>query len=78
MIRYFLENRYQVLKINYIRSEKLVSLPCSIIQDSKLSSLLYNLYTNEITLLDKLMYTDMYKQITYISINNQSQIFHIK
>ena len=40
------------------------SLPCSVVQGSKLSVTLYTLYTNEITLLYKLMGTEDYELIT--------------
>merc|ERR1711895_312920 len=40
------------------------SLPCSVIQGSKLSALLYTIYINEVTVLHKLMGTDLYGRIT--------------
>merc|ERR1712240_111360 len=40
------------------------SLPCSVIQGSKLSALLYTIYINEVTVLHKLMGSDLYGQIT--------------
>ena len=40
------------------------TLPCSVIQGSKLSALLYTVYINEVTVLQKLMGTELYGQIT--------------
>ena len=60
----FLSNRYQYVSIDGIESEVVQSLPCSVIQGSKLSALLYTIYINEVTVLHKLMGTDLYDQIT--------------
>merc|ERR1712240_481525 len=40
------------------------SLPCSVIQGSKLSALLYTIYINEVTVLHKLIGSDIYGRIT--------------
>merc|ERR1712120_29974 len=42
-------------------------LPCSVIQGSKMSALLYTLYINEVTVLHKLMGVDLYGPITQAS-----------
>merc|ERR1711873_190118 len=64
ILRSFLENRYQYVSIDGIKSEVIQSLPCSVIQGSKLSALLYMIYINEVTVLHKLMGADLYGQIT--------------
>ena len=77
LISSFLENRYQFVEIDGIRSNKLKSIPCSVIQGSKLSSLLYNLYTNEIPLVYKIINTPLYNKITNANISiNITNIFH--
>ena len=60
----FLSNRYQYVSIDGFKSDVIQSLPCSVIQGSKLSALLYTVYINEVTVLQKLMGTDLYGQIT--------------
>merc|ERR1711895_357441 len=63
LLRSFLSNRYQYVSIDGIKSEVVPSLPCSVIQGSKMSALLYTLYINEVTVLHKLMGSDLYGQI---------------
>jgi len=60
----FLTDRRQYEQIDIFTSTIENSLPCSVVQGSKLSATLYTLYTNEITLLYTLMGTDYYEQIT--------------
>ena len=60
----FLSGRYQYVSIDGFKSEVIQSLPCSVIQGSKLSALLYTIYINEVTVLHKLMGSDLYGQIT--------------
>merc|ERR1712177_26996 len=64
LLNSFLSNRYQYVSIDGIKSEVVQSLPCSVIQGSKLSALLYTIYINEVTVLYKLMGTDLYDRIT--------------
>ena len=47
----FLSSRKQFVEIDGIRSDTLQSPDCSVIQGSKLSSLLYTIYVNEVPLL---------------------------
>merc|ERR1711895_88532 len=63
LLNSFLSNRYQYVSIDGIKSEVVQSLPCSVIQGSKLSALLYTIYINEVTVLHKLMGTDLYDRI---------------
>ena len=53
IIRNYLCDRKQFVVLDTFKSKILPSLQCSVIQGSKLSSLLYILYTNEIPLLSK-------------------------
>ena len=64
IIRSFLNNRYQYVSIDTIKSGILESPPCSVIQGSKLSALLYTLYINEVTVLQNLMNDELYTKIT--------------
>ena len=57
-------DRTQFVTIDTYNSEILNSPKCSVIQGSKLSSMFYTLYTNEITKLYKIMNYPLYKVIT--------------
>ena len=59
-----LSNRYQYVSIDGIDSVVLPSSQCSVLQGSKLSSVLYNTYCNEIPILYKLMDSPLYRQMT--------------
>merc|ERR1712240_336849 len=60
----YLTNRMQFIQIDTKRSRLQKSLDCSVIQGSKLSGLLYTLYTNEIPLLHTLMEKEIYTALT--------------
>ena len=60
----FLTNRRQYVEIDGIKSDKLESLNCSTIQGSKLSCILYIIYVNEVTALNKIMDTCYYQIMT--------------
>merc|ERR1712002_866864 len=76
LLKSFLRNRYQYVSIDGIQSEVVQSLPCSVIQGSKLSALLYTVYINEVTVLQRLMVTDLYGQITKESPIESERINH--
>merc|ERR1712101_97539 len=76
LLRSFLSNRYQYVSIDGIQSEVVQSLPCSVIQGSKMSALLYTLYINEVTVLHKLMSADLYGRITQSSPSNSESMSH--
>merc|ERR1711867_308152 len=63
LLKSFLSNRYQYVSIDGIQSEVVQSLPCSVIQGSKLSALLYTIYINEVTVLHKLMGTEYHQYL---------------
>merc|ERR1712240_339477 len=63
LLRSFLSERYQYVSIDGCLSEVIQSLPCSVIQGSILSALLYMIFINEVTILHKLMGTDLYGRI---------------
>merc|ERR1711895_297674 len=67
VIKSFLSDRYQYVSIDGIQSAVVQSLPCFVIQGSKLSALLYTIYINKVTVLHKLMGTDLYGRITKAS-----------
>ena len=56
----YLSNRKPHVEIDIYRSQIIDSPNCSVVQGSKLSGLLYTLYSNEIPHLPNLMQTDMY------------------
>ena len=60
----YLTDRRQFVQIYTKRSRLRKSLDCSVIQGSKLSGLLYTLYTNEIPLLHTLMNKEIYTKLT--------------
>lgn len=60
----FLTNRKQFTEIDTFKSTTLDSPQCSVIQGSKLSAILYTLYTNEVTLLYKLMNQPIFTKMT--------------
>ena len=67
LLESYLSNWQQFVEIDTFRSNLVKNLPCSCIQGSKLSGLLYTIYTLEIPLVQKIM-TDpiLYKAITGI------------
>lgn len=65
----FLSKRFQYVSIDSLESDILPALECSVIQGSKLFSLMYTLYINEVPLISKLMNTKL-----YILITNNSQM----
>ena len=54
----------QYVFIDGMESDVILSGESSVCQGSKLSSLLYILYTNEIPLLDKVINTDLFTRLT--------------
>ena len=64
-------NRKQYVHVDTYNSSVIDSLPCSVIQGSKLSSLLYIIYTNEIPYLHKFI-TDNKYNIYYNKITNNT------
>ena len=55
LIESYLSNWSQFVEVDTFRSNLIKTLPCSCIQGSKLSGLLYTIYTNEIPLIQKIM-----------------------
>ena len=55
----YLTNRKQFVEIDTNQSQIKKSLNCIIIQGSKMSGLLYTIYTNEIPLIHTLMHKDL-------------------
>ena len=51
-----MENRQQYVKLNTFNSKIEKSLPCSVIQGSVMSGLLYTIYVNELPELSKLVF----------------------
>ena len=64
LFKSFLTNRRQYVEIDGIKSDILESLNCSTIQGSKLSCILYIIYVNEVTALNKIMDTCYYQIMT--------------
>ena len=68
----FLSGRKQYVEIDGIKSEILDSIDCSVIQGSKMSSLLYTLYVNKVPLLHNIMDNNTFK---LIALCEQVQIY---
>ena len=72
----FLSERSQYIAIDTFTSETMDCPPCSVIQGSKLSAVLYTIYTNEIPLLHTLMSQDIYYALTNTPIPIANDIKH--
>ena len=72
----YLTDRKQYVCLDTFSSDIMDSPECSVIQGSKLSGLLYNLYTNEVPLLHKLMDKDLFCQITHDKITKYTNVTH--
>ena len=72
-----MENRKQFVQLETYNSDLIDALPSSCVQGSKLSSLLYTLYTNEIPLLYKLLNNKLNKNITGQNIIKFKNIEHL-
>merc|ERR1712240_72924 len=76
ILRSFLSERYQYVSIDGTQLEVIKSLPCSVIQGSILSAFLYTIFVNEVTVLHKLMGTELYGRITKESTFTSESIGH--
>ena len=74
MFRSYLSDRRQFVEIDTFRSSTIESPPCSVVQGSKLSMLLYTIYTNEIPLLQNLMGDNIFTEITGYKCNKFSDV----
>ena len=72
----FLSERSQYVAIDTLTSETMDCSPCSVVQGSKLSAVLYTIYTNEIPLLYTLMSQDIYYALTHTQIPIVNDIKH--
>ena len=72
----FLSERAQYVAIDTFISETMDCPPCSVVQGSKLSAVLYTIYTNEIPLLHTLMSQDIYYALTNTQIPIVNNIKH--
>ena len=77
MFKSFLSDRTQYIQIDTFKSESLNCPPCSVVQGSKLSVVLYTIYTNEIPLLHTLMSQDMFQKLTNTPTQQYNDIHHI-
>jgi len=73
----FLTDRTQYVQIDTFKSQILNCPPCSVVQGSKLSALLYTIYTNEIPILNNLMTTDFFYKMTNIKTQQYNDIIHM-
>jgi len=64
LMQSYLSNRQQLVEIDTYRSKIIQSEDCSVVQGSKLSGILYTIYTNEIPILFKIMNMDIFTTIT--------------
>merc|ERR1712240_637151 len=70
LLHSFLTDRRQFVTIDGHNSDIIDCPPCSVIQGSKLSSLLYTIYTNKIPYLYKLMDSTTYNKLTNDKLTN--------
>ena len=83
LIESYLTERTEYTEINNRKSDLQEALPCSVVQGSKLSSLLYTIYTNEIPLLHNLMKDEEWmnknldKNVTTYSTTNHTTVNYI-
>ena len=76
IFQHYLTNRKQFVEIDTCRSQLKNSLNCSVIQGSKMSGLLYTIYTNEIPLLHTLMHKDIFTKLTNLPLTTSTNIEH--
>ena len=73
----YLNNRRQFVEIDTYRSEIKKSNNCSVIQGSKLSGILYTIYTNEIPMIHTLMNDEIFTTITGKATIDTKEIEHL-
>ena len=73
----YFNNRKQFVKIDNFSSEIKNSPQCGIVQGSRLSSIFYTLYTNEVTLLHKFMNNVWFKKITNLNFKIYKNVDHL-
>merc|ERR1712240_891276 len=73
----YLNNRRQFVEIDTYRSEIKKSNNCSLIQGSKLSGILYTIYTNEIPIIHTLMNDEIFTTITGKATIDTKEIEHL-
>ena len=76
LFKSYLCNRKQFVWLETANSEIKLSPACSVVQGSKLSSVLYNIYTNEIPLLYKLINDETYETLTFENLHKFSNVDH--
>ena len=72
----YLSERKQYVCLDTFNSDILDSPDCSVIQGSKLSGLFYNIYTNEVPLLHKIMDNELFTKITNEKITQFKNVSH--
>ena len=65
LFKNYFTDRKQYVCIDTFNSDIRESPECSVVQGSKLSGLMYNIYTNEVPLLHKLMKHDIFTKLTH-------------
>ena len=76
IFRSFLSDRTQFVQIDTFKSDIMDCPPCSVVQGSKLSAVLYTIYTNEIPLLHTLMSHEMFQKLTSTPTTQYNDIKH--
>ena len=76
IFKYFLSDRTQFVQIDTFKSDIMNCPPCSVVQGSKLSAVLYTIYTNEIPLLHTLMSHEMFHKLTSTPTTQYNDIKH--
>ena len=73
----YLKNRSQFVEIDTYRSEIKSSNNCSVIQGSKLSGILYTIYTNKIPMIHTLLNDEIFTTITGNPTIDTKEIEHL-
>ena len=76
LFKNYLSERKQYVCLETYNSQILPSPQCSVIQGSKLSGLLYNIYTNEIPSLYKLLNHEIYTKMTFEPLPHITNVNH--
>lgn len=77
IMKSYLEDRHEFVELESTCSKIRKSLPCSVIQGSRMSGILYTLYTNEVPLLHKLLEDkDWMEKKLKVTKENYSEVDH--
>ena len=76
ILKSFLSERTEYVQLTHFKSEATDCPPCSVIQGSKLSAVLYTIYTNEIPFSHTLMSQEIFQNLTNTLTKQYNDIQH--